>query len=767
MSSGITLSAGVRQNLLSLQATADMMATTQNRLATGKKVNSALDNPSNFFTSQSLSDRAGDLNSLLDSIGQAVKTLDAANNGITSLTKLVQSAKSIAQQARSATAPAATYDALNVTGTLQAESLATHTGNGTNMAPLDISLSFTNQAETIITATGRTFTNDGDVTTNIPNTDAANGTVQIRVAKDGGSFVDFNIAVDDATMTNKTTLLSVINGTTESGGATLASYGVTASYVGNVLTLTANSADVDFKISADGSGSTGASLNALGLTAGDYNSTSLLDRIVAGGGTAGTSSLVLSVTGQDDKTVTFGNTGSQVSTIAELQTWINNNRGAASGSISATTFTMSLGAGSGNHIGFTATDKGVTTALGLSTGEKYYGEGGAGVRGGLGTKLSKQFNSELSLGEKNLNLDNGTSLTITVDANDGKGMQTQTVGFAGTDDLNAIVTKLKANATLNANLDISNEAGKLKLKAKTADVDFSVVAGATNSAQTALGLTAGSYNSTSMLDNIIAKNGASGDTLTVSANGGITQTITFGKESGQVSTIAEFTAALSNLPGVTSSVSGLGFLIGVASASTQTSLTIGGSANTLTALGTSAQSMTGTKKEGDPNSTRSSLQKDYNDVLDQIDSLSKDASYNGINLLNGDNLKVAFNEDNSSSLTIKGVTYNASNLGLTKQNGTVFQDNDKIDATISAINDALTSLRTQASKFGSNLTTVQTRQDFTKSMINTLQTGADNLVLADSNEEGANMLALQTRQQLSTTALSLANQANQAVLRLF
>ena len=80
---------------------------------------------------------------------------------------------------------------------------------------------------------------------------------------------------------------------------------------------------------------------------------------------------------------------------------------------------------------------------------------------------------------------------------------------------------------------------------------------------------------------------------------------------------------------------------------------------------------------------------------------------------------------------------------------------------------SLTTLRTQAAAFGSNLTTVQTRQDFTKNLINTLQTGADNLVLADTNEEGANMLALQTRQSLSTTALSLANQSSQAVLRLF
>ncbi len=100
MSSSITLTAGVRQNLLSLQNTAELISQTQKRLATGKKVNSALDNPTSFFTSQSLNNRASDLNALLDSIGQAQKTLDAANTGLSSLTKLLQSAKSIAQQAR-------------------------------------------------------------------------------------------------------------------------------------------------------------------------------------------------------------------------------------------------------------------------------------------------------------------------------------------------------------------------------------------------------------------------------------------------------------------------------------------------------------------------------------------------------------------------------------------------------------------------------------------------------------------------------------------
>jgi flagellin len=128
---------------------------------------------------------------------------------------------------------------------------------------------------------------------------------------------------------------------------------------------------------------------------------------------------------------------------------------------------------------------------------------------------------------------------------------------------------------------------------------------------------------------------------------------------------------------------------------------------------------------------------------------------------------VSFNENGSSSLTIKGVQFDSNSLGMNQQTGTTFQDNDKIDSVISKIDTALTSLRTQASKFGSSLTTVQTRQDFTKNMINTLQTGADALVLADSNEEGANLLALQTRQQLSSTALSLSAQADQAVLRLF
>src|SRR3984957_16127845 len=96
--SGIVLSASVRQNLLSLQSTAALLATTQNDLATGKKVNTALDNPTNFFTAQGLDNRASDISNLLDGIGNGVQVLQAANTGISSLQKLVDSAKSVANQ---------------------------------------------------------------------------------------------------------------------------------------------------------------------------------------------------------------------------------------------------------------------------------------------------------------------------------------------------------------------------------------------------------------------------------------------------------------------------------------------------------------------------------------------------------------------------------------------------------------------------------------------------------------------------------------------
>lgn len=163
---------------------------------------------------------------------------------------------------------------------------------------------------------------------------------------------------------------------------------------------------------------------------------------------------------------------------------------------------------------------------------------------------------------------------------------------------------------------------------------------------------------------------------------------------------------------------------------------------------------------------RAAYAKQFDGVLKQIDELVQDTSYKGINLLKGDNLTVVFNESRTSTLELKGVTFDSTGLGFTASKNEWISTDD-IDESLDQITKATSMLRAQASEFGQNLSTVQIREDFTENMINNLTTGADKLTLADANEEAANLLALQTRQSLATNSLSLASQSAQSVLKLF
>ena len=189
----------------------------------------------------------------------------------------------------------------------------------------------------------------------------------------------------------------------------------------------------------------------------------------------------------------------------------------------------------------------------------------------------------------------------------------------------------------------------------------------------------------------------------------------------------------------------------------------------ITKLVQSAQSLVSQANQTSDTATRATLATQFNALLTQIGQLAGDSGFNGVNLLGGDKLTVNFNEDASSSTTVTGVDYtNANASPLSVNNST----NNWADAAAIAVSGtqltaALTVLRSESQTLSANLSTVQIRQDFTKATINTLSNGSASLTLADSNEEGANLLALQTRQQLSTTALSLASQADQNVLRLF
>ncbi|AXS41218.1 flagellin [Breoghania sp. L-A4] len=488
--SDITLSAGVRQNLLSLQNTADLMATTQNRLATGKKVNSALDNPTNFFTASSLQSRSNDLSQLMDGMSNGIKTLEAADNGLTSITKTLESMKSTLSQARqdkSFETSSFTIDSATI-GTATAETLSI-SGGAVGTTPVDVALNTADVAATAATLTG------------------AGGT-------------DLSVADPDLSALAGETL-------TLSDGTNTVAYTFTGSATGQKAALE-------------------SALSASGFT------------------TAGT----------------------------------------AGG--------LDVSRADGANVTVTTTNASVDAVIGLANND-------VSVDGVAGT----------------------TGTVKTVDE---------------------LVTAINADSSLAGAVRASNDNGKLRIE----------------------------NQSTQDL------------TLTGTGTGGID-----------------------------------------------------GSAGTSTI---------------DGNSVRADLSTQFNELRDQLDKLSDDASFNGINLLRGDNLKLTFNETSTSTIDIQtknGETVNSATLGINDIDAVDLDSDANIDSLVSGVKEALNSVRSQSSAFGSNLSIVENRQDFTKMMMNTLQTGADNLVLADGNEEAANMLALQTRQQLSSTALSLASQADQAPLRLF
>jgi len=504
--SNITLTAGVRSNLLSLQTLSSELNTAQTQLATGKKVNSAFDNPAAYFTSQSLNNRANELSTLLDNIGQAQQTLQAANQGLTSITSLLQSAISIAKQAQQAPQVGANFGALNISGTIGSQ-----------------------YQETIGADTaGAAFAAIGTA-----------GTLQIAV-NTNGTNTTYSVAVGA-----NDTLNQVVNDINNTVG--LGSLGaVSATDVGGTLALTANDSNVNFTV-VDGT-----TAEALNLTTAGSNTTE---------------------------------------------------------------------------------------------------------------------------------------------------------------------------------------------------------------------------NSTSFFSLLQAAGGQSGDALSVAINGSAAEQIQFGTGTNQIQTLKQLNEVLAALPGgATAGATGTAVTFSLAANTTQqNNVSLGGANDVLTALGLTTGTQVGSQSltNNQTSQTRSTLQSNYNALLAQIDQLAGDSSYNGVNLLNGDNLKVTFNETDTSSLTINGVTDTSAGLGLTQVYGAGFQLNSNITNVLTNLNTALATVQSQTQTFGSNLTTIQTRQSFTQNLINTLQTGADNLTLADQNQVSANLLTLQTRQQLAISALSISNQANQAILKLF
>jgi flagellin len=260
---------------------------------------------------------------------------------------------------------------------------------------------------------------------------------------------------------------------------------------------------------------------------------------------------------------------------------------------------------------------------------------------------------------------------------------------------------------------------------------------------------------------------------------GAATTITVGVAAGQVNSIDAFNAALGNAGlGLSASLASNGSItISSSDEKASQTLTTGAvaAANNIAISGTDTATLVtpvggaAGKPLADPNSqtTRANLVSTYNNIIAQITTTAQDASFNGINLLGGDDLKLTFNETGKSTLSIRGVTFDAAGLGLAPlTSGTDFLDSSSANAVIAKVTSASDALRSEASALGSNLSIVQIRQDFSKNLITVLQTGSANLTLADTNEEAANSQALSTRQSIAVSALALSNQSQQSVLQL-
>jgi flagellin len=754
--SGITLSSAVRQNLLSLQNTASLASITQNRLATGKKVNSALDNPVNFFTASGLDSRSNDIANLLDGIGNGIQVLKAADTGITSLTNLINTAKSIANQALqtqigyttksnvSTTIGGATSSDLRGTTTYTSATAASNvlykgTAGGTTAAVSGTTLGGTIGTYSLSSA----FENTTGGTTAITTSTVIYGTTAALATAANNTFTDgTTLSVNGHTITFK-------SGAAPGTSAVPTGYGVSGSiatdgsgnsivYLGaGATTATATVGDVLSAIDlASGVASATVASGAATITA--ANSGQTASSITAGLITLRTSTgQDLSVTGKADALKALGLTTATGSGNASLAAF----RTAGSSSLSALITSGSTLNVNGKTITFTNAATPGTSAVPT----------GSGVTGNLVTDGN---------GNSTVYLQAGTVADVLNAIDLATGVKT-TSNASGT-----------ATLTTTTGLTASSIASSGALQISTGTTSDLTITGAGN-AMSVLGLTGNTGTATSFTASRSAGAGSiSGKTLTfTSFNGGTAVNVTFGDGTGgTVKTLDQLNAAL-QANNMTATVDTTGKLT-ISASNDYASSTLGSTDGGVIG-GTLTSTLTFTTAaapvaDATSSATRAGLVSQFNNILSQITTTAQDASYNGVNLLNGDQLKLVFNEKGTSTLSITGVTFTASGLNLSNLTaGTDFVDNASTNAVLTTLNAASVTLRSQASTFGSNLSVVQNRQDFNKNLINVLQTGSSQLTLADTNEEGANLLALQTRQQLSLTSLSLASQADQAVLRLF
>ena len=746
MATNVQLSAGIRSNLLLLQQTTTLLGRTQVRLATGNKVNSALDGPTAFFAAKGLNQRAGDLNGLKDGIGQAISTINSADQGITSIQNLVDQAKGLTTQALGALGNddqsvalrqnlADSYnsilrqiDKLAQDSSYQGKNLLT--GSGLRLDATSSSKTSTNaiagisgaQVTNVVSADSYTISVTGDgaisgdsadianteqdrgvanlVINGFANTSANNfDSVSIKLSGGKGKDKTFTLTEGDQSITQTFTVSQwndakanndILRLSASFSSGTKVSFDVNFDDIENVpdtAGVGTSTIQKNVNLQVVATNAAGETINRDGLQA--LGSAKIANGQNAFAFDSGTARVDV-----DERTILQGSSYS-----------------AAAGT--------SFGTGAGAIVG-------TPTFTGAVTSDETFTLTGAGSGYDYTANQFTTFNLTLQ----------GSSSTGTTTINGVSQSTAGAVAFSTLTGANSVAFTLDTNF------------GDLKYVSTASSAGSTEIEG-TKSLTNATTIGSSAISITSAVN--FADNTVTGLSATVSGVGSAA-TITFHDSAGGSATVAfsaGTTTASVTIVGGTNAGAVINFGTSVAAANSAT--TVAGDYNL--------------KVRGDFTAARTAKFDVRGTNTGQSATLTTQQLVDGTD---ANNLTVQLNEKNTSTVTVVSQNVQTSGQGLQldfAQNS--WSDRSDIDNAIKQLDAATTKLRGASSGLSTNLNIIQTREDYTAEFANVLTEGATKLTSADQNEEGANILTLQTRQQLGTISLSLANQAQQAILRLF
>jgi len=750
MADSISLTAGMRSNLLLLQQTSAQLQNTQSKLATGNKINTALDGPTSFFAAKSLNQRAGDLDGLKDGIGQAISTLKSADEGITDIQSLLDQAKGLTTQALGSLGTDANSvklrnDLANQYNNVlrQIDSLAKDSGYaGKNLlvgsglrvdATADSKIAVNNVLG-LSGASASNVTKADTYTIAITGDGAISGnTKDIQDAEQLRGISNLDIAGFDSTKTGNFDGISI---KLQGGTGKDKTFTITEGDQSTTLTFTQaqwNAANANGKVlHASVSFASGTKVGF------DVN----FKDIEAVPDTAGVGTSVI----EKNVNLQVKATNSAGETIIRDG---NNALGQGKASDGENAFAFDSGTAR-----VTVDERqilqGSTYTQAVSTS---YGTGAGAIVGAPTTASAVTADATYSVGATASGYDYSTNsfTTFSVALTSGGSAGAQVAVSAG----NATSVDLaQGGTTFNTSLNL-NELTRLATATAATSAE---VQGTVQKTGTATSVTANFDGST------FAKNTVSNVTFSIDATTSADNaTITINDGLGGTATLTSV-----NLAGATATFSAS--LSGGVNNGADVQLTLASSV----AIGTTATitaKARGTFDGQDYDGTSSSTKA----VTAQFDvraaHTGQTADLTTKQLVDGtdaNNMAVQLNETNTSTVTVVSQNVQTDGQGLKldfAQNG--WNDRADIDNATKQLDTAKLILRSASSSLSTNLNVIQTRETYTAAFSNVLKEGAGKLTLADQNEEGANMLTLQTRQQLGTISLSLANQAQQAILRLF